>query len=501
MSRSLASPDPATKRAAGLAEALRAPAPILALVLAAGAALHVAFGTVGDVSWLLTVDEKWLAGATPYRDVIEINPPASLLLYWPAVAFAKNVGPSPEFWVAAFGFATSAICLAFAARLARRAGAGPFDAKAVALAAAVAFLLPGRSFDERDVLAAFFGLPLLALWAARAAGASVSLAEALVAGASMGVMIAVKPPYVLVPAAAALYLLLRVGFAETPVGRRNSGDVRRLRRLCRRRRLGLSRLRLRHAAARRRALRADPRHALSAAHQPKRVAGGHHGGGDRLGRTRWDEARDRCPAPRRARRVCGLRRSGQGLGLPGLSARRLHGARRRVKSCRRAPDDAGRRLRGDAGARRMPGDCSRAPRADAVSRRRRGRRGVAGAPIRRPAAAPGLTKRSDSALADLPLRRRVRRVGGRVRGRRRAFARPRRGARARRAAPESLGDFREPRLRPSARARGRRRVGSARAEPVDRGGRAPAHRRTSGRQGACRAARAVHRGRPRPAHR
>ena len=77
-----------------------APPLLAALLLASSAAVHVGFGTVSDVSWLITVDEKWLSGATPYRDVIEVNPPASLLLYWPAVALAQLTNLTPELCVA-----------------------------------------------------------------------------------------------------------------------------------------------------------------------------------------------------------------------------------------------------------------------------------------------------------------------------------------------------------------------------------------------------------------
>jgi len=212
VSSSLATAGDVTRRSESLAGSLGAAAPIAAIVLAAGVVLHLAFGTVGDVSWLITVDEKWLHGATPYRDIVEINPPASLLLYWPAVWLARSTGLWPEFLVACFGFAAAALSLAFAARFARRAGVQSLNPATVAIVATIAFLLPGRSFDERDVVAAFLGLPLLGLWAARAAGASVAALEALGAGALMGVMIALKPPYALVPAAALPYLIFKVGF-------------------------------------------------------------------------------------------------------------------------------------------------------------------------------------------------------------------------------------------------------------------------------------------------
>ncbi len=180
-----------------------------AAVLLGSLALHVAFGTVGDVSWLITVDEKWFSGATPYRDIVEINPPASLLLYWPAFALAKFLRIAPEFTVAAFGYLCALGSLAFAARLAfpRAADIKP-PLPLFALAAAL--LLPGHAFDERDVLAAFMALPFIALCAARLEGRAPSLGAATLAGLLMGATIAIKPPYALIPLALAPLMALRL---------------------------------------------------------------------------------------------------------------------------------------------------------------------------------------------------------------------------------------------------------------------------------------------------
>jgi hypothetical protein len=92
-----------TRAPAGVRLSALAPLFVIAVV---AIGLQCRFGLLGDVSWLITVDEKWLDGATPYRAVIEINPPASLMLYWPAVALARVLGVAPEFTVAAFGFST-----------------------------------------------------------------------------------------------------------------------------------------------------------------------------------------------------------------------------------------------------------------------------------------------------------------------------------------------------------------------------------------------------------
>jgi len=189
--------------------------PAIALSLAIGLvaiALQVRYGLLGDVSWLITADEKWLDGETPYRDFIEINPPASLLLYWPAIALARLVGVWPEFAVAAFGFLGIAASLGLAAAILSRAGMiGRVGPLALGVALVALAVLPGQSFDERDQLAALCGLPFLALAAARAARAPVDWPMAVAAGVGAGVMAAIKPPYALVAIALTPYLIRRIG--------------------------------------------------------------------------------------------------------------------------------------------------------------------------------------------------------------------------------------------------------------------------------------------------
>jgi hypothetical protein len=196
---------------------VRRPPVAIGLSLAIGLvaiALQVRYGLLGDVSWLITADEKWLDGQIPYRDFIEINPPASLLLYWPAVALARLVGVWPEFAVAAFGFLSIAGSLALSAAILRRAGLiGRVGPLGLGIALVALAILPGQSFDERDQLAAVYGMPFLAIAAARAARARVDWRMALLAGVGAGVMAAIKPPYALVAIALTPYLARRIGVA------------------------------------------------------------------------------------------------------------------------------------------------------------------------------------------------------------------------------------------------------------------------------------------------
>jgi len=185
----------------------------LTLVVAAvSIGVQLTLGMLADVSWLITMDERWLAGQVPYRDVMEINPPASLLLYLPAVALAHGLSLRPEFVVSVFSFASIAVSVGSSARILKRAGllasVGPIAYAFTLIALAV---LPGQAFCERDHLAAVYALPFLALSIARCHGGKIDALPAALAGVGIGVMAAIKPPYALVVLAVLPYLWRRIG--------------------------------------------------------------------------------------------------------------------------------------------------------------------------------------------------------------------------------------------------------------------------------------------------
>ena len=182
----------------------------VAALVALALAIQLHFGMIADVAWLIDCNERWLDGAVPYRDFLEINPPASLLLYWPAAATARALGLPTETVVSGFGFLAAGAALTLSGAILKRApGVGP----SVLLAGVVALIvLPGETFCERDHLAAVFAFPFLALTLARAERLPASLAAAIAAGAAAGAMAAIKPPYALIGVLTALYLTTRIGW-------------------------------------------------------------------------------------------------------------------------------------------------------------------------------------------------------------------------------------------------------------------------------------------------
>jgi hypothetical protein len=208
-------PEGGAARAAVAAAARACAAAPLVLALAAlvaAVAAQARFGAIADVSWMITISEKWLDGAIPYVDFIETNPPAAILLYLPPAALARALGAHAEFLVAAWGFAACGASAAAAAAILSRAGLldelGPASLGAAVFALT---LLPGRAFDERDFFVALLALPALAVVAARAAGAAPGPRSVVASGLCMAAVVAIKPPYALLFVGPAGYLAARQG--------------------------------------------------------------------------------------------------------------------------------------------------------------------------------------------------------------------------------------------------------------------------------------------------
>ncbi|WP_438827165.1 hypothetical protein, partial [Sphingomonas bacterium] len=161
------------------------PVTALALALQARSSLDC------DVSWLTTVAERVIDGATLYRDVEEVNPPASVLLYMPFVAVARALALPVEAVTVAIVAALAGLSIMRAGRL-----LDPPAGSRGRLAAAAAFVLlvlPADLFAQREHVALIAGLPMLALLVARAEGRPVGRIDAWTAGLGAGLMTVVKP--------------------------------------------------------------------------------------------------------------------------------------------------------------------------------------------------------------------------------------------------------------------------------------------------------------------
>jgi hypothetical protein len=192
-----------------LAARLRPALPLIAVIIAA-IVLRLLTVTATDVSWLITLSEKVLDGTRLYVDLIEVNPPASVLLYLPAVALSRLIGVAPEIVVNMLVFFAAGASLWITGRILARARLLD-GVDCWTLAAFAAFLLlifPSRTFAQREHIAVIVLLPALAVYVARAQRISPGFAAIVMAGIGTGIALSIKPHFslaIVLAAAAAAY--------------------------------------------------------------------------------------------------------------------------------------------------------------------------------------------------------------------------------------------------------------------------------------------------------
>jgi hypothetical protein len=184
--------------APALAARLRRALPLI-LVTIVAIVLRLFIVTASDVSWLITLSEKVLDGNRLYIDLIEVNPPASILLYLPAVALARLIGVAPEIVVNTLIFLAVGASLWISSRILVRARLldGVDGWIFVAFAASLLLIFPARAFAQREHIAVIVLLPALAVYVARAQGISPGFAAAIIAGIGTGIAVSIKPHFAL----------------------------------------------------------------------------------------------------------------------------------------------------------------------------------------------------------------------------------------------------------------------------------------------------------------
>ena len=162
-----------------------------------------------DSSWYLIATERWLSGGRLYVDIIEVNPPLSFLLTAPPVALARASGLDTtalfKGWVFLLSFGGLWLTHLLLGHLK--------DIRAeqrrllLLTSAAVMWLLPGGDFGQREHLAVIFTWPWMALMAVQLAGVAPGTGLAALVGVWSFFGFALKPHFLLVPAALELLLL------------------------------------------------------------------------------------------------------------------------------------------------------------------------------------------------------------------------------------------------------------------------------------------------------
>jgi hypothetical protein len=145
-----------------------------------------------DAAWYLYVVQRWLGGATLYRDVVDTNPPLIIWLSTPAVWVAGLIGWPATALFKMFVFAVAAVSLTTVRGIVRRAWP---DREFLIVAAAVFVALPfvKADFGQREHLAVLLTLPYVVA-AARSAGMMSSRARWSI-GVAAGLGFAIKPHF------------------------------------------------------------------------------------------------------------------------------------------------------------------------------------------------------------------------------------------------------------------------------------------------------------------
>lgn len=201
--------------------------PVLVVVLAI--AVHADGYVTTDVSWLITVGERMLASERLYVDVVETNPPFSVLLYWGPVALARALAVTPEFMILGLTIligcvtALASLWIMITTRLLTpdQASRAPWILTVLLF---LFLILPNDAFAQREHIGMMAMLPALCVVAWRAGAghtARLSVLVLVAAGIGAGIMLMIKPHYGLALAMPQLYAAIRTRSASPLLGWEN----------------------------------------------------------------------------------------------------------------------------------------------------------------------------------------------------------------------------------------------------------------------------------------
>lgn len=169
-----------------------------------------------DVSWLITTAERVIDGAVLYRDVEEVNPPASILIYMPFLALARAIALPPEAVTVVLVTVLATVSIITSGRL-----LDPPPETQPQLAGAAAFVLlvlPADLFAQREHIALIAALPMLTVLVGRVEGRAFRRRDAWMAGLGGGIMVAIKPHLLLALLPVAGWAILRQRSARPVLG-------------------------------------------------------------------------------------------------------------------------------------------------------------------------------------------------------------------------------------------------------------------------------------------
>ncbi|NEV01621.1 hypothetical protein [Bradyrhizobium uaiense] len=171
---------------------------VVAAILLSASLIQIPVVLNADLGWLLTANEKILAGQTLGVDLFESNPPLSVYMYMPAAMLARMTGVAPEFVVIVLVIIEIAGALLMIDCAARHAGYETRERDVLAWCFALLFaILPGSVFGQREHIAVVALTPFVAITAIRWRGMDPGPVAILV-GLGAGLAMSIKPFFALV---------------------------------------------------------------------------------------------------------------------------------------------------------------------------------------------------------------------------------------------------------------------------------------------------------------
>jgi hypothetical protein len=167
---------------------------------------------IPDVSWLLYMAEQILAGATPYVDVVEVNPPLIVWLNLPIAALGNALGVPPVLVYRLVVFGCAGLSLLLCARTLRRLLGTEWKVFGRVILLVLVFVelpLARADFGEREHLLVLVVVPYVLAVFGRVRGVALPAMEMVLVGLLAGIGVALKPYFVALPLALECFLALR----------------------------------------------------------------------------------------------------------------------------------------------------------------------------------------------------------------------------------------------------------------------------------------------------
>jgi hypothetical protein len=166
-----------------------------------------------DSAWWLYMSQQMLAGAVPYVDLIEVNPPLMAYLGMPAIGLAELFGLSigTAFKLYVCGLAAISLWLSWKIIKPHKLPHHiPHRGLILAALAYVLTVLPGYHFGQREHFMLILALPYLFTATLRVRGLKSARWQLIVAAVLAAIGFCIKPHFVLIPAVLELYLLFKL---------------------------------------------------------------------------------------------------------------------------------------------------------------------------------------------------------------------------------------------------------------------------------------------------